>query len=137
METRPCRIVLLEDNPEDVTLAKLALTQAGIPYEMIVFEDGEKVIDFISTQHAPPDLLLLDLNVPRRNGFEVLETVRSEPKWISTPVVVLSGSDNPADMTRAGRLKANYIVKSIDFEKAVENLRSIVLKLCHTHTQRF
>lgn len=136
LETRPCRIVLVEDNPEDVTLAKLALTQAGISYEMTVFEDGEKAIDLVSTQHAPPDLLLLDLNVPRRDGFEVLETVRSDPEWISTPVVVLSNSDDPTDMMRAGRLKANYIVKSINFENAVEDLRSMVLRLWYPQIQQ-
>lgn len=124
----PCNIVLVEDNRQDIALAKLALTQSGIPYEMTVCEDGEQAIAFIQ-QHPPSDLLILDLNLPRRDGFEVLQAVRSNPEWASIPVVVLSGSDTPTDMMRAYRLKANsYAVKSVDFEKAVEDLRDLVMK---------
>ena len=129
MQQRLCKIILVEDNPLDIALAKLALTETGIPYEVIVLEDGEQAIDFVAQQHAPPDLVLLDLNLPRRDGFEVLQAVRSAPEWLSTPVVVLSGSDAPIDMLRAYRSMANsYAVKSVDFEKAVDDLRSIVLK---------
>ena len=139
MEPPCCKIILVEDNPHDVALAKLALTETGIPYEITVLEDGEQAIDFVAQQHVPPDLLLLDLNLPRRDGFEVLQAVRSAPEWLSTPVVVLSGSDSKTDMTRAYRSMANsYAVKSIDFEKAVEDLRSIVLTWwCSPGTGRF
>lgn len=131
MEPRRCKIILVEDNPQDIALAKLALTETGIPYEIIVLEDGEQAIDFVAHQHTPPDLLLLDLNLPRRDGFEVLQAIRSAPEWLSTPVVVLSGSDTKTDMMRAYRAMANsYAVKSVDFEKAVEDLRSMVLKWC-------
>lgn len=93
------RIVLAEDNPADVMLVRMALRQADITCELIVLEDGEDAINFIEKLDAGAgagmDLLLLDLNLPRLDGSEVLRRLRSSKTLAQTPVIVMTASEDP------------------------------------------
>jgi DNA-binding response OmpR family regulator len=98
----PCHIVLAEDNPADVKLVRVALLEHSVDCDLRVISDGEEVLEFIRgldrDQGFPcPDLLLLDLHLPKRDGNEVLKELRSSERCARTPVVVLTSSDSPAD----------------------------------------
>jgi two-component system, chemotaxis family, response regulator Rcp1 len=89
-------ILLVEDNPADVEIARRALRESGGPVELIVVRDGQEAIDYLMRRAgrdgAPwrhPDLILLDLNLPRMSGHEVLEEIKQDPQWKRIPVVVL------------------------------------------------
>jgi chemotaxis family two-component system response regulator Rcp1 len=91
--SRPARIIVLEDSDSDVGLLEKALQARGIAYELTVYEDGERAMRSISSDHdLIPDLILVDLNLPRRAGFEVLGTVLSTPRLGGIPVAVLTSS---------------------------------------------
>ena len=126
-------IVLVEDNSGDITLAKMAFAEAGIPHNLTVLTDGEKAVDFFNqiestANTSVPDLVFIDLNLPRLDGFEVLTVIRSKPLLASMPVVVISGSQTEAESRKAYALKANaLVVKQADFESAIETLKATVL----------
>ena len=111
------RILIVEDNRGDVLLVELALREAGLRFELIHMADGEKAIDYLrklATGGAGPplDLVFLDLNLPKRDGWEVLEELRSVPMEQPVPVIILSSSSAPHDIARAERLGvAKYIRK--------------------------
>lgn len=104
------QIVLVEDAEPDVFLVREALEHAGLRFELQVLDDGEKAVDFIDrvdrAEAAHPDLLLLDLNLPKRSGVQVLERVRQSPICARIPVVVLTSSDSPKDKAQAAQLRA-------------------------------
>ncbi|HKQ36494.1 MAG TPA: response regulator [Verrucomicrobiae bacterium] len=113
-------ILLVEDNEDDVFLMTRALTQAGINNPVRVAEDGRAAIHYLSGQgvfedraaHPLPALILLDLKLPITSGFEVLSWIRGQAQLKALPVVVVTSSDEPADLERAAGLKADaYIVK--------------------------
>ncbi|OLE88811.1 MAG: hypothetical protein AUG08_06870 [Acidobacteria bacterium 13_1_20CM_2_55_15] len=98
----PIRIVLVEDNPADVFLLEKALQSRNIVYQLIQYEDGEQAMRAISAEHAGrPDLILVDLNLPRREGYDVLGAVRRIPRLVGVPVGVLTSSDAVRDRHRA------------------------------------
>jgi DNA-binding response OmpR family regulator len=105
----------VEDNPADVRLLRTALEEHGVSGELIVFRDGEKAIRFIENFEADggacPDLLIVDLNLPRRPGRDVLECRDRTGKLRNVPVVVLSSSDTAQDRADAGRLGASLYVR--------------------------
>ena len=107
------RILIVEDNRGDVLLVELALREAGLTFELIHMADGEKAIDYLRKYAGPPlDLVFLDLNLPKRDGWEVLEELRSVPTEQPVPVIILSSSSAPHDIARAERLGvAKYIRK--------------------------
>ncbi len=105
----PRRILIVEDNRGDVLLVEVALREAGLQFELIHIADGEKAIDYLrklanGSGGRSLDLVLLDLNLPKRDGWEVLEELRSVPAEHSVPVVILSSSSAPQDLARAERL---------------------------------
>jgi chemotaxis family two-component system response regulator Rcp1 len=107
--SRPARrILIVEDNRGDVLLVEVALREAGLRFELIHMPDGEKAIDFLRTltngHSSFLDLVLLDLNLPKRDGWEVLEELRAVPMKNPVPVVILSSSSAPQDLARAERL---------------------------------
>src|SRR4051795_12059717 len=93
-------ILLVEDNPADVKITQRALKESGLPVDLIVVRDGQEAVDYLlrqgihsnATAWRSPDLILLDLNLPRLNGKEVLERVRSTPQFKMVPVIVLTTS---------------------------------------------
>lgn len=113
MAAKPVRLLLVEDNPADVFLMETALELSALPVQMDVARDGVEALDYLEGMGAGlpyPDLMLLDLNMPRMNGFEVLEAVRGNPALRHLPVVVFTTSAAPEDVKRAYALQANSYV---------------------------
>jgi CheY-like chemotaxis protein len=130
----PHAILLVEDNPADVKITQRALKESGVPAELLVVRDGQEAIDYLLRQgaHAAdpcwrrPDLILLDLNLPRLTGREVLDRVRATPHLRAIPVVVLTTSRLQEDVLQLYAAGANtYIEKPHDFARLVEVLRTI------------
>jgi CheY-like chemotaxis protein len=113
-------IILVEDNPADAEMLETALQQTNAPVEIVRLDDGLKAIEYLTQDGASKrqhDLVLLDLNLPRLSGFEVLERMRAREELRSLPVVVMSGSTDPNDIDRCYRLGANsYICKPAHLE---------------------
>lgn len=104
-------IVLVEDAEPDVILVREALEQSGLEFDLRVFDDGEQGVDFIENidrdaSVTRPHLFLLDLNLPKKSGGQVLERVRQSPACNDVPVVILTSSDSHKDKTQAANLKA-------------------------------
>jgi two-component system response regulator len=127
-------ILLVEDNPADVKITQRALKESGLPVELIVVRDGQEAVDYLLRQGAhaapaswrSPDLILLDLNLPRMTGREVLERVRGTPALRATPVVVLTTSRRQEDVQQMYASGANtYIEKPQDFTRFVQVLQTI------------
>lgn len=124
-------ILLVEDNPDDLELAKIALRESGYEDETRVARDGQEALDMLrgaigDPAFCCPDVVLLDLKLPRVNGFEVLKWLRQEARTRFLPVVVLSSSREERDLVESYRLGANsYIQKSLDFPKFIEAVRTI------------
>lgn len=123
------RILLVEDNPSDVELVCTAFAEVGIPAIYTVFRDGDEAIAGIrlmALQGSQPHLVLLDLNLPRTSGHDVLAGLRALPAFSAVPVVVLSTSNHPVDRSRCLAGGANdYQVKPPHFD----DLLAMVLRL--------
>jgi two-component system, chemotaxis family, response regulator Rcp1 len=125
-------ILMVEDNAADVRLTEEALNNdAKVLNSLNVVEDGEAALDYLYQRGKyanaeRPDLVLLDLNLPKKDGREVLEVIKSDDKLKSIPVVVLTTSSSEADILRSYKLQANcYITKPVDFERFAEIIKSI------------
>src|SRR5690242_16891562 len=108
---RTVRILLAEDNPADVYLIEEALREHAVPYELVLAEDGEQVLSILLQPAGKPDIILMDLNMPKRTGSEVLERMRGEPACQNIPVIVLTSSDSPADRADVLRLGATMFLR--------------------------
>jgi two-component system response regulator len=128
---RPIEILMVEDNPGDVRLTQEALKDAKIANTLHVVEDGVAALDFLYQRDgydkAPrPDLILLDLNLPRKNGREVLEEIKQDAQLKTIPVVILTTSKAEVDVSRAYSLHANcYITKPVDFIQFTRIVRTM------------
>lgn len=128
---RPIDILLVEDSPTDVLLAQEALEQARVLNTLHVVSDGVQAMDYLRRQTpfedaVRPDLILLDLNLPRKDGREVLAEVKADPLLKRIPVVVLTTSQDEQDIFKAYGLHANcYVSKPVDFERFTEVVRAI------------
>ena len=127
-------ILLVEDNLDDVELTRLAFAEAGAPHRLHVLSDGADAVDYLLRRgrHAAreaadlPALVLLDLNLPRLDGREVLQAIRADDATRCLPVVVLTTSVEPSDVDRAYVLGANsYIQKPVEFDRFVEVVRQV------------
>ena len=132
METmRPIEILLVEDNPGDVRLTIEALKDGKISNNLHVARDGTEGLRFLhregsDEQAVRPDLILLDLNLPKKNGREVLAEIKVDPELRRIPVVVLTTSQADEDIFKSYDLHANcYINKPVDFEQFIRVVRSI------------
>jgi two-component system response regulator len=129
--TKPIEILLVEDNPGDVRLTQEVLQDGNINNHLNVVEDGVKAIAFLKQvppyAYAPcPDLILLDLNLPRKGGQEVLKVVKADERLKRIPVVILTTSLAEEDIIRAYNLHANcYIAKPIDLDQFIKVIKSI------------
>ncbi len=129
--TRPIEILLVEDNPTDRLLTQAALEQAKIVNHLHIAEDGVEALRFLrgDGEYAGkprPDLLLLDLNLPRKDGREVLAEIKADESLRLIPTVVLTTSEAEEDVLRAYGLHANcYVTKPVDFEAFTAVVRSI------------
>lgn len=118
-----CTILYAEDEANDVLFFELALKKASLPYALVAVPDGAEAIEYLAAeeQHSVPDLVLLDINMPKRSGLEVLEWIRQQPRFESVPVLMLTSSSRPEDMEKAQGLGANdYLLKPSDPLKLVE-----------------
>jgi chemotaxis family two-component system response regulator Rcp1 len=128
---QPVEILLVEDSPTDVLLAKEALEFSRIVNNLHTVPDGVEAMAFLRREgqynEAPfPGLILLDLNLPKKDGREVLSEIKTDERLKRIPVVVLTTSRSEIDILKAYGLHANcYIVKPVDFEKFSEVVRSI------------
>ena len=127
----PIEILLVEDNPADVDLTRELLAEAKVHNTMHVIADGVEALAFLRRQGrhtgAPrPDLILLDLNLPRKNGREVLAEVKQDPDLRRIPVIVMSISKAEQDILMSYELHANcFVTKPVDLDRFVEVVRSI------------
>ena len=125
---RPAEILLVEDNPGDVILTQKAFRQGRIANHITVAKNGEEAMEILRRQnkHADasvPDLILLDLNLPRKSGQEVLNEIKSDPVLKHIPVVVLTSSKAELDVVKTYDLHANsYIIKPVSMEKFAETV---------------
>lgn len=129
-------ILLVEDNPDDVELTRLAFEEANVANRMIVVRDGAEALDYLFARgpysgrdpHELPSIVLLDLNLPKLDGREVLQAIRAEPATRELPVVVLTTSAEPFDVEASYALGVNsYIQKPVDFEQFVGAVRQVGL----------
>ncbi|MBC8319344.1 MAG: response regulator [Bacteroidetes bacterium] len=124
-------ILLVEDNPIDVDLTLRAFKKRNLTNSIHVARDGEEAVNFIDrwdTGEQIPLVILLDLNLPKIDGLEVLTILKTHPKYGTIPVVVLTSSTDNKDIERAYKLGANsYIIKPINFDKFVEVASQIEL----------
>ncbi|MCF8480891.1 MAG: response regulator [Rhodospirillum sp.] len=124
-------ILLVEDNPGDARLASEAFKEGGLPTNLHVAQDGIEAMAFLKREplyaSAPrPDLILLDLNLPRKDGREVLAELKEDANLKRIPVIVLTTSQAEADIMKSYDLHANcYIVKPVDFDQFIEVVRGI------------
>ena len=138
---QPFDILLVEDNPADVELTIEAFRRSHKGNRVVVCRDGEEALDFLfhrgkfaKAGSAPrPDLILLDLNLPKKNGVEVLELVKTNPQMKDIPVVVLTTSDRDEDISRCYKIGAiSYLTKPVQFDdclKLVEDIQQYWLQV--------
>ncbi|MBT7304021.1 MAG: response regulator [Victivallales bacterium] len=128
---RPIEILLVEDNPGDVELARVALRMSKIHNTLNVVEDGEAAMSYLHregeyAEALRPDLILLDLNLPRKDGREVLAEIKGDSSLKRIPVVILTTSKAEEDVLRSYDLHANcYITKPIDLSQFMKVVKSI------------
>lgn len=127
----PATVLLVEDNPGDIRLTKEAFKEGNIDNDLYVVTDGVEAVDFLYQQgeHADaprPDMVLLDLNLPRKNGDEVLDDIQKSPDLKAIPIIVLTGSKAQEDIVKSYQLCANaYLTKPVDpmdFIEVVQDL---------------
>ena len=125
------QVLLVEDNPGDVRLTREAFKDAKVHLEMHVVNDGVEATDFVNRRGAyadspRPDLILLDLNLPRKDGRDVLAEIKADPSLKSIPVVILTTSASDVDIESSYLLHANcYISKPVDLDGFLSVVRSI------------
>ena len=126
----PADILLVEDNPGDVRLTEEALREGQIANELHVTTDGIEALDFLHQRgeyaDAPsPDIVLLDLNLPRKDGDEVLEEIRSEDDIDCLPVIILTSSEAEEDVVKSYELRANaFLTKPVDPSEFIDLVQS-------------
>jgi CheY-like chemotaxis protein len=133
-ETTSVEILLVEDNPQDLELARRALSKANLTNRIQVARDGEEALEFIFCEGAhtarkiedTPKVILLDLKLPKVDGLEVLRRIKSDPRTRAIPVVVLTSSKEQNDVVESYHLGVNsYIVKPVNFERFVEAVQQL------------
>jgi len=128
---RVINILLVEDSPSEVRLTQEAFKNSRLPNTICVANDGIQAMAFLNKEgihkDVPlPDLILLDLNMPRKDGFAVLADIKSNSKFRMIPVIILTTSDTESDINKSYDLHANcYIIKPVGFDKFVNVIKQI------------
>ncbi len=128
---RPISILLVEDNPGDVRLTREALRESKLHNDLSVVGDGVEALAYLRREGKyanakHPDIILLDLNLPRKDGREVLAEVKADPALMHIPIVVLTSSQAEQDIVRAYNLHANcYVTKPVDLEQFIDVVKSV------------
>lgn len=120
---RPIRVLLVEDNPDDVAITERAFDKSAVVSRLIVARDGQEVLDLLASDEPRPDLVLLDMKLPKLSGLEVLAKIRRDEELSTIPVIMLTASNRPQDVLASYRLGANsYIQKPVVFERLTRAL---------------
>src|ERR1700687_4202983 len=127
------RILIVEDDPNDVELTLTALDEYNLANEVVITRDGEEALDYLycrgnfkTRSNDSPAVLLLDLKLPKRDGLEVLQQIKSDEKLKMIPVVVLTSSHEEKDMIASYKLGGKaYVVKAVDFHEFVEAIKEL------------
>ncbi|HEV8724807.1 MAG TPA: response regulator [Candidatus Binatia bacterium] len=133
MSAQPLEILLVEDNEDDILLEQEAIAEAKLVNLMYVVRDGEEAMAYLRRegkyQNAQlPGLILLDINMPKKNGFEVLNEIRADPALMHIPIVMLTTSDSESDIVKSYvRGACSFITKPMDFDKFREVIRQFAL----------
>lgn len=129
MDGQPVKILLAEDNASHAKLIMRCLEDHAVANEITHVTDGEAALDFLLLPHENsfyPDLILLDLRLPKVDGLEVLKQIKSTEKLLTIPVVILTTSDAETDIAKAYKLNANsYLVKPVDFDQFSKMLKHL------------
>ena len=132
---KPITIVWAEDDQDDCLLAKDACEQCNLPHNLIFVEDGEQLMDYLfnrgkyedKTSYPRPGLILLDLNMPRKDGREALKEIKQYEEFRRIPIVIMTTSSSEEDIAHAYELGASaYITKPVTFESFVEMMRNLI-----------
>lgn len=127
----PIVILLVEDNPGDVRLTQEAFRDAKVRNDLYVVEDGEKALKFLCRENGfrdvpRPDIILLDLNLPKKSGQEILAEIKADPSLRRIPVVILTTSKAEEDILKSYDLHANcFVTKPVDFDQFLRVVQSI------------
>ncbi len=130
-EARPIRILMAEDSPSDAELAREAFKNGKLLNELKIVKDGEECMLYLTKQGQysdvlRPDVLLLDLNMPKKGGLEVLEEIKKDSELKTIPVIILTTSESEHDILKSYQLQAStYITKPVDFENFLEIAKQI------------
>jgi DNA-binding response OmpR family regulator len=125
-------ILYAEDQADDAIIFKMAFKRATLPQRIFIVDDGQAAIDWLSgkgqygdrDKHPLPDILILDLKMPKKSGFDVLQWVRAQDQFQTLPVIILSSSDYESDVQKAYSLGATtYFVKSASYQDVIQYLR--------------
>ncbi|MBM3224298.1 MAG: response regulator [Candidatus Tectomicrobia bacterium] len=131
---RQLTVLLVEDNPRDVRLTQRAFKQAGLPHELRVVRDGDEALTYLHREGAyqepdvapRPDVILLDLNLPRMGGHELLRQVKQDSRFKQLPIIVLTTSERPDDVRQAYDAGANaYLLKPVEFSRFTEVIEQL------------
>jgi two-component system, chemotaxis family, response regulator Rcp1 len=118
----PNHLLVIEDNPSDVDLLRRALASAAVDCQLTVIDDGAEALALFRPGAATevPDLAIIDLNLPKHSGLEVIEKMRANPKFAEVPVVIMSSSSAPRDRSSLEKFRIRkYIVKPADLEEVM------------------
>jgi two-component system, response regulator len=128
MISRQHRILLVEDNADDVELTRRAFEKSNVMNDLVVVRDGVEALDYLFAALTPPDLVLLDIKLPRIDGLEVLRRLRADPRTRRQPVVILTSSNEEQDIVTSYDLGVNsYVRKPVDFAQFAEAARQLGL----------
>ena len=120
------RILVVDDSFADVRLLREAAREQNVDVEIVAVEDGEEALSYLRDGEPRPDLILLDLNLPRRSGREILRDIKADPQFASIPVIVLSTSSSPLDVADCYARHANsYLVKPLHLDEFGELVRAL------------
>lgn len=131
LDDKTLTLLLVEDNDGDVRLIKEAFKESKVLKDFSVVTDGEQALDYLHKRGSyqssiKPDLIILDLNLPKLSGFDVLADIKSAPQLKKIPVIIFSSSTSDSDILRSYDLKANsYVSKPSDFDAFLEAVRNI------------
>jgi len=137
MNQQPVTILLVEDDPGHAVLIEKNLRRAGIANSIITLDNGQKAIDFLlkegaylGADHPAPPLILLDLNLPVLDGYQVLKAIKGDERTKKIPIVVLTTTDNPQEIARCYEMGCNvYITKPVEYESFSDAIRKLGLFL--------
>lgn len=125
------QVLLVEDNEGDVRLIKEAFSESKVDKNFTVARDGEDALNYLYgkgkyTERTKPDIILLDINLPKKNGFEVLEKIKNDPELKKIPVIMLSSSSSEDHIAKSYDLSANcYVTKPVDFDEYTKAVKII------------